>query len=912
MTQIHSKSELRSRLLSGAGLACLIALSQPAIASAQAQSTAAADAAAAELSEIVVTGTLIRGVAPTGTQVMTLSQQDITRTGVASGNNLLASMPLLSTFNTVAATPAGLGNQANRPNIRGISTGQFDPVLTLLLLDGHNMVGASILQTTPDPTMIPPGAIERVEVVPDGGSSLYGSDAVSGIVNFITRKRFDGTEVAAHYGAANSYKSADLSITHGINWDSGSMVLSYFSRYNSELMAGERNFPRQDLRSYGGVDNRSRNCSPATITAGGATYALPAGTPPASFAGLTRGTFNLCDLQQSGGSIVPKEQQNSFFAAMQQTISPRVRFEATSYFTRRLTKLPQPERNQAGARIDNTNPFFRPIGTETFQTLNFSYAPITGPSHISQSRMQSYGFTPKMIFELNDRWDVEALFNYGWSEMHLRVPMVNAIAQNEALRQAPGSGITLTRQTALNPYDVSQTNPQVIQNILNWENQAVTRQSLTQGRLVANGTLFSLPGGDVRTAIGGQLSREYYNAMNVDAQLGSLLGAARKVESRNVYAVFGQLLVPVVGQANARPGIQSLTLDFSARYDKYENCCETSNPKIGVTYEPFDGLSLRGNWGTSFNAPSMADMGGAVDTRVAVSQTTPIGFLRADADVARDQLRPSLAVPGGNPDLKPQEATTWSIGADFRPSQFPNFRAGVTYWNVELRKSIGTSTMPIQQQYVTPEWSRYHIVRPTLAQALAGAGDLTNVRVQNGTSIADLYGQGNDPYLIRDLRRQNLGNQYVDGIDWDVAYRQPMSWGQIRASVNASYIMNRKTEAFDGAPLVDRLASDSRQLTLSSTLGVDIGNFTASATVNHSGGYPVIGIPNQTEVKSFTPVNLFFRYGFDGPGALQDTELTLNIDNLFNIDPPFFNSGNGFANGSTLGRYFNVGLRKRF
>ena len=75
-----------------------------------------------------------RGVAPTGTQVMTLSQQEITRTGVASSNNLLASMPLLSTFNTVAATPSDLGNQANRPNIRGISTGQYDPALTLLLL----------------------------------------------------------------------------------------------------------------------------------------------------------------------------------------------------------------------------------------------------------------------------------------------------------------------------------------------------------------------------------------------------------------------------------------------------------------------------------------------------------------------------------------------------------------------------------------------------------------------------------------------------------------------------------------------------------------------------------------------------------------------------------------------------------
>jgi iron complex outermembrane receptor protein len=913
------------RLFAGAALA-FSTLGYAGAALAQAATTQAATTVAqgpaasppeAVIEEIVVTGTLIRGVAPVGTQVVAVTQEDIVRTGAASGNNLLASMPLVSTFNTIAATPVDLGNNANRPNIRGLQIDRFAPSTTLLLMDGHNMVGASILQTTPDPTMIAPGAIQRVEVVPDGGSSLYGSDAVSGIVNFITRKQFDGTEVSAHYGFSDPYKSADFGITHGINWEGGSAVLSYFSRWNSPLFARDREFPRMDLREYGGTDQRSRNCSPGTVTVGSTTYALPAGTP--TFTGLTPNTFNLCDIERDQ-VISPKEQQHSFFAAMQQELAPNLHFETTAYYVSRITKSYEPQLNVAGAVIDPSNPFFRPIngGTETRQTVNFSYAPVASANFQSQSRMRSYGFSPELTWQVNEDWELEGLFNYGWSELILRDPMRNAAAETAALRQAPGSGITLTTATALNPYDITQTSQAVIQNILNWQNYAAARQSITQGRLVANGTLLNLAGGDVRVAVGAQFSREWYNSLNGFAPVGLETGVQRKDETRNVYAVFGEVLVPIVGEANARPGIRSLSLDLSARFDKYENCCETSNPKIGVTYEPFEGLSVRGNWGTSFNAPSMADTGGAVDTRVNVGLTTPVANLRPGSPTAAvDQLRPSLSVPGGSADLQPQEATTWSIGVDINPVQVPGLRVGVTYWNVELRKMIGTSTMPIQDLYVTPAWQQYYILYPTLEQVLAFAGGTANLPVNGAVSLASLYGQGNDPYIIRDLRRHNLGNQYVDGIDWEVSYRRPTDFGSVRGSVNATYTLNRDSEPFEGAPLVDLLANNNRKLTLSANVGVEVGRFLASATLNYSGGYPVVGVVNQTRVKAFHPLNLFFRYGFDGPGLLRDTELTLNIDNVFDINPPFYNGGIGgglfgLANGSTLGRYYNVGLRKRF
>jgi iron complex outermembrane receptor protein len=886
-----------------------------------AAATKAADAAqpasggdSATVSEVVVTGTLIKGIAPVGTQVQTVTQQDIQRTGVASSNNLLATIPLMSTFNTVAASPVNLGNTALRPNIRGISTDQYAPSTTLLLMDGHNMVGTSVLQTTPDPSMIPPGAIERVEVVPDGGSSLYGSDAVSGIVNFITRKRFDGTEVVAHKGFADHYDSADFSLTTGKDWDGGSAVLSYFTRWNSALLAKYRDFPRQDLTPWGGTDTRVRSCNPATVNVGKVPYALPPGTPV--FNGLTANTYNLCDVQQAGAAITPKEHQNSVFLAVQQDFTPSIHMEATAYYSDRLTKAYQPQLTTSGALINTTNPFFHTIngGTETSQTVAFSYAAVAGPSYQSSTEAKTWGISPEVTFKLGGDWDLKTLFNYGWSDTVMHIPELNAAYQASVLTQAPGSGVTLTPTTALNPYDVTQTNPAIIQNILNYENYAYGEQSLAQFRAVTNGTLYTLPGGNVRLAAGGQVGREYYNAMNANAPRGVTFGQPTKTESRMVYAVFGELFIPIVGADNEKPWIKSLSLDLSGRYDKYQDCCSTTNPKVGVTYEPFDGLRIRGNWGTSFNAPSMADTGDAIDGRVIVNMITPATTLAPDADPAVDALRPSLAVPGGNADLQPQEATTWSIGADYQPEQAPGLDVSLTYWRVELRKMIGTSTMPPNVLYATPAYSQYYILHPTLQQLEDLYGDLPVVGAQ---SLASLYGHGNDPYVVRDLRRHNLGNQNVYGLDWHLAYQHDVGAGRAWGQMDATYILGRDAEAYDGAPWIDIASKNARRLMLQANAGIEINNITAAATLNWNGGYDVVGVVGQTHVKSFHPLNLYFAYDLQGAGPLANTELTLNIDNVFDINAPFFNGSDisgvpGTANGSTLGRYFNFGIRKKF
>ena len=161
-----------------------------------AQNAAKADDDADKAGEIIVTGTLIRGIAPGGSQSIGVSQEKITSIGAANTSDLVASIPQTGTFLTFVGV-RGTSNYSlavNRPNLRNLGFQASSTASTLLLLDGHRMPGMGILQSSPDLDAIASGAVERVEIVTDGGSSTYGSDAVGGVINFITRKSFDGVE----------------------------------------------------------------------------------------------------------------------------------------------------------------------------------------------------------------------------------------------------------------------------------------------------------------------------------------------------------------------------------------------------------------------------------------------------------------------------------------------------------------------------------------------------------------------------------------------------------------------------------------------------------------------------------------------------------------------------------------------
>lgn len=847
----------------------------------------------AQTADIVVTGTLLRGIAPVGTNVIGLNRGDIAATGATSTQQLLASVPQIS--NAFNGTPSvGTGSSGLtivRPNIRNLAANGGNT--TLVLLDGHNLVGAGILQTTPDIGVIPPGALQRVDVVADGGSSLYGSDAIGGIVNLITRKDVNGVELAGHLGTASDYLSGDVNVTAGRTWQGGNALLSYAYRANSNIYGSDRSYFRKNLAPFGGTDNRVTACSPGTISANGTTYALP---------GLVAGTANRCDTDLAA-DLFPAERQHSVFGSLSQDLSDALEFSLTGFYTNRLTTIGQAQRRTSGVGITSANPYFRSIAGEQRQSIAFAYDSAAGPRVENRTSIDAYQVTPQLKYEIGSGWNATLLGNYGRSVTEGRSPLINSAAESAAL-----AGTTIA--TALNPYDPGASDPAVLRSILNFEQYARNRQTLAEGRLVVDGTLATLPGGDVRLAVGGQYQYTQSRAVQTDAPPGNLTNAARATASRDVWAAFGELLVPVFGPENAITGFQALTLDASVRYDHYSDFGGTTNPKFGVTWKPFNALTIRGNYGTSFNAPSLADTTGAVDTRAQVLTVSP--FQRAFNPA--DLLRPTILLAGGNPGLQPQTADTWSAGADFKPAFARGLTLSATYFNVSLDNVIQVTPFFSPTIFTNPALANFFVINPTLAQAQALIG---NQRVQ-GPSIASLYANGNGPYAIFNAQRNNLGTLKVDGIDFNAAFTTDTGIGAISGSIGGTWTLNR-TSTIAGSPKFDELANNGiSPVQFSAALGDRIGGFTARARLDYSAGYDYPGIVNQSRVKAFSPLNLFFAYDFETTGSLKGTSVTLNIDNVLGDNPPFLNRvtdgglTDGTANGQTFGRFVNLGLNMKF
>jgi len=186
---------------------------------------------------------------------------------------------------------------------------------------------------------------------------------------------------------------------------------------------------------------------------------------------------------------------------------------------------------------------------------------------------------------------------------------------------------------------------------------------------------------------------------------------------------------------------------------------------------------------------------------------------------------------------------------------------------------------------------------------------------QGFTTFDQYYQNGPDktPYVLRDLRRHNLGNQFDDGLDLHISYALPTNFGSLDVGLDGTTFTGNKLQGFTGAPLTDSLAYNMSPYSFALHAGLTTGALTAKVTMNYLAGYSVSGIVNQTHVSAFQPINLYLGYDLDGLYPMLDgTAISLNITNLFDIDPPFYNTGNGTTNGTTLGRYFQIGLQKKF
>ncbi|RZI75928.1 MAG: TonB-dependent receptor [Pseudomonas sp.] len=905
--------------------------------------------------DIVVTGTILRGAAPVGSSLTSVGAERIAESGATTANELLATVPQVTNlFNTVPNSRLSVASnqiQVVRPRLRNLGGETSSSASTLVLFDGHRISSVGVTQNAIDPDLIPSIAIERVEVVTDGGSSTYGADAVGGVINFITRKRFDGVKVQASYGFADDYYQVQAGAILGKDWGSGSLFAAYNYQHNDAIFGRDRDFVRDVDFFSPNLTPRGRSCAPGNVQIGQNFFAAP---------GLTSQVPNVCDLSDDS-TVVPSSTRHGALVGLHQDLTDWLTVDLRGFYGEResislsplrgsvnLSAVSSPGFPAFGVPPSFRNFYYTPVPGQSAtaaQTVYYTLAPLLGRNSAqSRSSFQEWGGNAEFKATLNDNWQLRTLFNYSRSNSEFHIEEINSALQN-----ALANGTTAA--TTINFYNPGGGDAANIAALVNSELAGQGKEELLNLRAILDGTLFSLPGGGVKLAIGYEYTYDNFMQRTADdAPIGTLRTNPFSRYDRRIHSVFGEVQVPIISDDMELGFIKSLILAGSVRYDHFDDVGSTTNPKIGVSLKPVSWLSLRGNYSTSFNAPSPNDQLGVARN---TANFFPLNAFVRPGD--NPTVTGTVAIQGSNPGLRPQTAKIYSFGFDINPPFIEGMNASFSYYNVKFNDliSIPTPGTGIFANFPNNVISNTSGITLAQLQNFLNASGAPNAATALTTAAARCANPNAcNIYELVDFRQGNYGTVKTEGLDFSVNLGMKTDFGGIDAGVSGNYVLGNKTQTGDGAPIIDqlritnilapngqRLVNDAvSRLQLSATLGATVGAFRAQATLNHTGGYRVnrcdatttpacnpstTGLPSasgflQDRVKAFNVVNLFFKYAVPGDSMLlNDLEFTLNVNNLFDTDPPLStqigaNSGSGYANGFTLGRLFQFGVSKKF
>ncbi len=891
----------------------LLAIAMPAYA----QDVAAAEGEAND-EDIVVVGTSLRKVAPAGAQEFTVTAQAIEGKSVQSTSQLLATIPQLSSFGNLQTVNAG-GSRltVNRVNLRNLPQGIGGSSPTLVLMDGHRMVGAGVVQSYPDPDVIPPLLIERVDVLTDGGSAIYGSDAMGGVINFTTKRNFDGIQIGARQSFADAYSATDVNFAAGKSWETGSAYIAYNFARHDDVFGADRDYIK-DINWTTGLPN-GLGCSPANVTVGGVLYAVVGGNS------LSAGNANRCD-RSDVGAFYPEETRHSVMAGFRQDLTDSIEIDVKGYYSNRENaNRAGPLEGVAtvlGANVP-ANPGFPPFvpatpaqsanpnyisiggGSTATQTLNFDFGPVGGNQTI-RTKLWSWGITPTITWKIGGDWQMKAFYNHGESKTTSNNP-----SRNDVLL---GAGVAAG---TINPYNIARSNPAAIAQVLDWVEYGIGKSKLSNAKVTFDGPLVNLPGGELRVAVGGEYLKESFAGTVTTDTAANVLLRSLNSASRNVKAAFAEAAVPVIGPEMNWP-IHSLNLSASVRYDKYSDFGSNWAPNLGVSLKPVEWLNLRARWNKSFQAPSVVNLSNAAFPNVGVNQ----GFIVAAVPQLRNPAVPHnggplVAVQGTVSPLSPQRAKNYNLGFDISPPFIEGLDLHMTYFNIDYRGTIGTPALGFGEFYTIPGYQSLFIMLPTNAQIgtfLAGTG-ATPAQIAN--ALAQI--PGNNAYVVADVRARNLGVTKTNGFDFSANYRTNVSFGTVYANFNGT-LLNHSITAADGTNFtVEQAGLDGAAFNSTLTLGTTVGeNFRGQVTWNHRSGFRLLAPAGlgQTTIGTFDTFDLFMAYDVKRDG-LPPINLSLGVTNMLNTSPPIFRGRQaggqaGFHNGSTLGRVFQLGAGVKF
>lgn len=799
---------------------------------------------------VVVTGTRIQQAAPAG--IFVLDRKSIDETGANTLAELVRDLVHTSSGTVDENFTQGFSPASAGINLRGLGVNR-----TLVLLNGRRMpvfpFGQEGSESFVDINLIPLAAIERIEVLKDGASAIYGSDAIAGVVNIITRDAAGGNQASAEFTSTSESdgETTRLSLSTGAIW--GKAELSFGLDYMDRKPIMSRD--RGTRTANGPVDDRSSAGNPGTfITSRGP---VPDAACPAD---RLRGPFCTYDFA-SDTTLVPGTERIGVYGGWDQDLT-----DTTGVYANLMYSTSTSERDLAGAPnaypVADANPN-NPFGEDVLAIYRLLEL---GPRR-DQFETDAYNFHTGINGYAGDwRWELAG----GISNVETNIKGVNGYATAADVQSSIDSGV-------LNVFGPSP----------DFDPASVAFQSLRSGEstletvsFALNGDLAETRNGPIQAAFGVEFRNEdFHDKLDPISSSGAVVGVGGTSADggRQVGSAYAETAIPL-GEA--------LGLTLAYRYDDYDDFGSSHSPKVGIEWHATDNLILHASFGSGFKAPALHELyAGEIFAFESVFDTTNCQAAQAANDAAGiaaycATVTEVMSIASGNRTLTAEESKQFVAGLKWKSER--HLTLGLDYWTLQNDNAVISSP----QFFIDNE-----------------AQNAANVMRDPGGNIATIL----SPFA-------NVAAQELWGVDLDVTTGYSLdALGDITLSLTASYLGAFEQQPSPGEPTEDLAGRDGHvDWRIRGGLGWARGTTSAMFGINFVDAYErqVASDP----VSSWTTLDLHASWT---PTSLRGGSFSLNVDNLLNDEPPKdpFLGGWPFFNRAlhdARGRSFTLGYSHAF
>ncbi len=884
-----------------------------------------------ELKEIVVTGSMIDRPASESAEAITIINSDsLKNLGIVNVEQALGTITSNTPAINIAQSVGTFSGGGTYANLRDLGNGR-----TLVLLDGHRLADNAFTGNAVDLSGIPFSAIDSVQVLREGASALYGSDAIAGVINFITKKDYQGAEVDGtyNYPQASGGASADANFTfgHGSLADDGYnfMLTGSYSRQN-ELQATQRSFSAAGFNAAEGIVNTNGiGTWPATFVDANGNQWEP-GFPACAGNPFVTTYFGACDYRYSAATdLLPKSKELSGLVSFTKMLPGNNTLGIQYFYTRAKVTAWSGPVFYFFTMTPQADPTYYPTSAAGLTCVS---APCSAPPALNAPI--SVYWTPPDNARYSDNINTEqrALISFkghnaGWRyALHLNYSQnVNEDGNvggypNEALLAQGGAGGTLS--DLINPFGPQSAAGEALINssYVNgiYQTGKMKRWSVNGHASHRLGDAFHA-GHDAVLAMGFDVRGNHFESAttpynNLVSQATGLTDFA-VAGSRTAQALFVELNVPMA---------KGLNVDVSDREDRYSDFGRTNNGKLTVRYQPTHYLTFRGAASTGFRAPTLYDLYNpptlSASTGGTVGNVSPVCASEAGAGTYTSALWSStvcnnqgIGLFGGNPTLTPETSQNFDFGVIVEPIH--NLGITLDYYRILLKNTI--SSIPANAIYGDPV---------TFAQYIHSNNNGTLIpSIQQGADCTP-YTAPSCGYITVNL--QNTGHQSTDGFDLSVRYLQHTSVGTFREDLEGTAITQFQIQEFSGGPTYNVVGEWNHGLTPAMRwqheLRVDWtspGHQWGAGLANHflTGYVDQLGIgpSNSGPLRHVISQSTWDTYASYKP--IRGLTVLFGIRNLFNTNPPFTNAPQGnFAAGyssvfsNPILRDFYLNLKYKF